>query len=170
MIAISLWLGWGGVEVGNASHRGRNNTWLCAERVKVRLLVLAVVCCFVALSGQSYLPTAFKWILWRSPGIMIIIIWPLLITLLWPGRDKKDDYKSWRWASGGILFEREREIPGTDQGAVGLFLWRWSIPRDVMGIFVVWYHIIRPSCLCPEGEELLSFDWWELDQIGILKT
>lgn len=90
-------------------RRGRNNTWLCAERVKVRLLVLAVVCCFVALSGQSYLPTAFKWILWRSPGIMIIIIWPLLITLLWPGRDKKDDYKSWRWASGGILFERERE-------------------------------------------------------------
>lgn len=110
MIAISLWLGWGGVEVGNASQcRGRNNTCLCAERVKVRLLVLAVVCCFVALSGQSYLPTAFKWILWRSPGIMIIIIWPLLITLLWPGRDKKDDYKSWRWASGGILFERERE-------------------------------------------------------------
>lgn len=36
------------------------------------------------------------------------------------GRDKKDDYKSWRWASGGILFEREREIPGTDQGAVSL--------------------------------------------------
>lgn len=33
-------------------------------------------------------------------------------------RDKKDDYKSWRWASGGILFKRE--IPGTDQGAAAM--------------------------------------------------